>query len=113
MRGKSLKSLTLGLIAGTALSLAAAAAEAPSSNSNGATFVNSGTHSITLYARFGSNDGSCESQPKDQKVNVEPKQTVSVDSAGSPVCFCLQVPDRNTCPSGWATVKPGGTRHLM
>jgi hypothetical protein len=114
MRRMSMKSLTLGLIAGTALSLAAAAAEAPSGTSgNGATFVNGSSHAITLYARFGSNDGSCEGQPKDQTVTLDPKQSLSVDSGGSPVCFCLQVPDRNTCPSGWATVKPGGTRHLM
>jgi hypothetical protein len=111
MRRVSKKSLVLGLLAGTALSLAAAAAE-PSSG-NAATFVNSGNHRITLYTRYGANDSSCEGQPKDQTVTVDPKQSVTVDSGGSPVCFCLQVPDRNTCASGWATVKPGGTRHLM
>jgi hypothetical protein len=108
-----MKSLTLGLIAGAALSLAAAAAETPTgTGGNGATFVNGSNHSITLYARFGG-DGSCESQPKEQTVTLDPKQSLSVDSGGSAVCFCLKVPDRNTCPSGWATIKPGGTRHLL
>jgi hypothetical protein len=105
--------MALGLFAGLALSVAAVAAEAPAGNGNGATFVNGSNHSITLYTRYGANGGSCEAQPKDQKVTVDAKQTANVDSGGSPVCFCLQVPDRNTCPSGWETVKPGSTRHLL
>jgi hypothetical protein len=108
-----IKSLATGLIAGMAMALSAVAAETPApASGNGATFVNSGNHSVTLYTRFGS-DGSCESQPKDQTVTLEAKQTITVDSGGSSVCFCLQVPERATCGSGWIVVKAGGTRHLM
>jgi hypothetical protein len=120
MRRISSKSKTLGLIAGLALTAAtmataARAAETPSGTEaagSGATFVNSGNHHVTLYTRFGS-DGDCEGQPKEQTVNLDPKQTVSVDSGSSNVCFCTRVPDGRTCPSGWITVKPGGTKHLM
>jgi hypothetical protein len=115
----SRKSTVLGLAAGMALSLAgiaadvAKAAEMPSgSTTTGATFVNSSNHHVTIYTRFGA-DGSCEGQPKEQVVSLDAKQTVSVDSGGSNVCFCTRVPDNHACPSGWITVKPGGTKHLM
>src|SRR4051794_37690865 len=110
MRRVSRKSLALGLITGMALTLAAAAADTPAGS--GVTFVNGSNRHITFYTRFGS-DASCEGQPKAQTVSVEPNQTVSVDSGGSKVCFCLQVPERRGCPSGWAEVKAGGTRRLM
>lgn len=109
MRRVSRKSLALGLIAGAALSLAAAAADTPSGS--GVSFVNGSNHHITFYARYGS-DGSCENQPKAQTVSIESNQTVSVDSGSSKVCFCLQVPERGSCSTGWAEVKAGGTRHL-
>lgn len=114
MRRVFIKSLATGLIAGMAMAMSALAAETPAApaNSNGATFVNGGNHPVTLYTRFGA-EGSCESQPKDQTVTLEAKQTVTVDSGGSNVCFCLQVPERATCGSGWIVVKAGGTRHLM
>jgi hypothetical protein len=106
--------MVLGLVAGTALSMAAMAQETPgtSANGNGVTFVNGSSRQITFYTRFGSSGGSCEGQPKSQTVSIGPNQTVSVDSGDSKVCFCLQVPERRGCPSGWSEVKPGGTRHL-
>jgi hypothetical protein len=126
MRKMNTASMTLGLVAGLALTLAGAvttanaantanAAETPSTTdamTTGATFVNSGNHHVTLYTRFGS-EGDCEGQPREQVVNLDPKQTVSVDSGGSNVCFCTRVPDNRACPSGWIKVKAGGTKHLM
>jgi hypothetical protein len=107
--------MTMGLLAGLLLALSATAAETPSTannNTNGATFVNSSNHRVTIYARFGA-DGPCTDQPTEQVVNLDAKQTVSVDSDGKDVCFCARVPENRTCPSGWITVKPGSTRHLM
>ena len=111
-------SKTLGLLAGLTLMAATAvittparAAEMQSGNGSGATFINSGNHHVTVYARFGGS-GDCAAQPKEQKVDLDAKQTVSVDSGGSDVCFCTRVPDNNLCPSGWLTVKAGGTKHL-
>ena len=117
MRSLFSRSTVLGLVAGTALSMAAMAAqETPSTNTtpsgSGVTFVNGSSRQITFYTRFGSSGGSCEGQPKSQTVSIGPSQTVSVDSGDSKVCFCLQVPERRGCPSGWSEVKPGGTRHL-
>jgi type 1 fimbria pilin len=109
----SRKKVAAGLIAGMAMAMAAAAAETPSGTGTvGATFVNSSKHHVTIYTRFGA-DGSCEAQPKEQVVSLDPQQTVSVDSGGGSVCFCARVPENRACPSGWITVKPGGTRHLM
>ncbi|HEX3555858.1 MAG TPA: hypothetical protein VIA62_21795 [Thermoanaerobaculia bacterium] len=103
-------SLVLALVAGAVLSAAVFAADTPTGN--GVTFANGSNHGITLYARFGS-DASCEEKPKAQTVRVEPGQNTSLDSGSSSVCFCLQVPDRRTCPSGWIEVKAGGTRHFQ
>lgn len=98
----------LALVAGAALSVTAFAADTTDS---GVSFANKSNHHITLYARYG--DGSCESKPTAQTVSVEPGQTASLDSGSSSACFCLQVPDRRVCPSGWAEIKAGGTRSLM
>jgi hypothetical protein len=109
------KSLVLGLVAGTALSMAAMAQETPSTNANGngngVTFVNGSSRQLTFYTRFGS-DASCQALPKSQTVRIAPSQTVTVDSGGSKVCFCLQVPERRGCPTGWTEVQAGGTRRL-
>jgi hypothetical protein len=112
MRRLFSRSMALGLVAGTALSMAALAADAPAASGSGVTFVNGSSRQITFYTRFGSSGGSCEGQPKAQTVSIGPNQTVSVDSGDSKVCFCLQVPERRGCPSGWSEVKAGGTRHL-
>ncbi|HSS52143.1 MAG TPA: hypothetical protein VLX28_24640 [Thermoanaerobaculia bacterium] len=101
-------SLVLALVAGAVLSVAAFAADTAGS---GVTFANKSNHHITLYARYG--EGSCESKPNGQTVSVEPGQSASLDSGASTACFCLQVPDRRVCPSGWVEVKAGGTRNLM
>jgi hypothetical protein len=103
--------MVLGLVAGTALSMAAMAADAPADSGNGVTFVNGGSRQVTFYTRFGS-EASCQRLPKAQTVTIAPSQTVTVDSGGSKVCFCLQVPERRGCPSGWSEVKAGGTRRL-
>lgn len=106
------KSLVLGLVAGTALSMAAMAADTSNTaTGNGVTFVNGGDRQITFYTRFGS-EASCQGLPKAQTVTIAPSQTVTVDSGGSKVCFCLQVPERRGCPSGWSEVKAGATRRL-
>jgi len=114
MRKSFGKSLVLGLVAGAALSMAAMAADtqdATAASGNGVTFVNNGSRQLTFYTRFGS-DASCQGLPKAQTVSIAPGQTVTVDSGGSKVCFCLQVPERRGCPSGWSEVKAGGTRRL-
>jgi ABC-type phosphate transport system substrate-binding protein len=114
MRKSFGKSLVLGLVAGTALSMAAMAAETPETTpaaGNGVTFVNGSSRQLVFYTRFGS-EASCQSLPKAQTVSIAPNQTVTVDSGGSKVCFCLQVPERRGCPSGWSEVKAGGTRRL-
>ena len=100
----------LGLVAGAALSMAAAAADTPAAGT-GVTFVNGSNRQITFYTRFGS-DASCQGLPKSQTVSLGPNQTVTVDSGDSKVCFCLQVPERRGCPSGWSEVKAGSTRRL-
>jgi hypothetical protein len=127
MRKMTRISKSLSLVAGLALTLAGAlaaanAAEMPAKDmpakdkdmpaaGAGATFVNSSNHHVTVYTRFGA-EGDCAGQPKEQVVNLDAKQTVSVDSGGSNVCFCTRVPDGNACASGWITVKAGGTKHL-
>jgi hypothetical protein len=109
------KSMVLGLVAGTALSMAAMAAdtpaENPADNGTGVTFVNSSSRQLTFYTRFGS-EASCQSLPKTQTVSIAPTQSVTVDTGGSKLCFCLQVPERRGCPTGWSEVKAGGTRRL-
>jgi hypothetical protein len=105
------KSLVLGLVAGTALSMAAMAADTPADNGNGVTFVNNSSRQLTFYTRFGS-EASCQALPKAQTVSIAPSQSVTVDTGGSKVCFCLQVPERRGCPTGWSEVKAGGTRRL-
>lgn len=100
----------LGLIAGVALTAAALAADT-TSNGNGVTLVNGSNHHIYAYTRYG--DGSCEGKPKSQTASIEAGQSVTIDSGGSSVCFCLQVPERRTCASGWSEIKAGGTRHLQ
>ena len=110
MRKVSRRVSALGLIAGVALTAAALAADT-TSNSNGVTFVNGGNHHVYVYTRYG--EGSCEGKPQSQTASIEAGQSVSIDSGGSSVCFCLQVPERRGCPSGWSEVKAGGTRHLQ
>jgi hypothetical protein len=104
------------LLAGLTLMAATAVVTTParaadSAAGSGATFINSGNHHVTVYTRFGGS-GDCAAQPKEQKVELDAKQTVSVDSGGSDVCLCTRVPDNNLCPGGWLTVKAGGTKHL-
>ena len=108
MRSFTKRLLFLGLITSTALTAAASAADEMAGQ--GVSFVNAGNRRIEIYTRYGS-DKSCGRRPKRQTVVVGPEQTVSVDAGGS-LCFCLQVPERGTCATGWTEVEAGGTRTL-
>jgi hypothetical protein len=81
---------------------------APAAGS-GVTFVNDSKHAINLFARYGS-DEACTSRPKQMELNVAAGSSSTVDSGATKVCFCLDLPDRNNCPTGWIEVKPGGKR---
>jgi hypothetical protein len=77
----------------------------------GVTFQNDSTHAIEVYARFGA-DAACDHQPNQVEIQVAAGASGTVDSGSSKVCFCLDVPARNNCPSGWGQVKAGGKRVL-
>lgn len=93
---------------GTGALLAEDPPAAPAAGS-GVTFVNDSKHALNLFARFGS-DESCTSRPKQLELNVPAGSSSTVDSGATKVCFCLDLPDRNNCPTGWVEVKPGGKR---
>lgn len=105
--------LFLGLVASTTLAAAAGAADEMAGDmaGKGVSFVNGGDRRIELYTRYGS-DASCGKRPKRQTVNLGAQQTVTVDSGDSSVCFCLQVPERGTCATGWTEIKAGTSRRL-
>jgi hypothetical protein len=109
MRSFTKRMLFLGLITSTALTAASAAQDTMAGK--GVSFVNEGDRRIEIYTRYGS-DASCGRRPKRQTVIVAPEQTVTVDAEGS-ICFCLQVPERGTCATGWTEVEAGGTRRLQ
>ncbi|HLX06797.1 MAG TPA: hypothetical protein VKY89_02925 [Thermoanaerobaculia bacterium] len=75
----------------------------------GVTFQNESSQPVQLFARYGAGD-SCEHGSNQVELHVAPGSSSTVDSGDSKVCFCLAVPDRNTCPTGWTQVKPGGKR---
>jgi hypothetical protein len=77
--------------------------------SGGVTIQNDSNHAIVIFARYGS-EGSCEHAPNQVELNVAAGSSSTVDSGSSKVCLCLDIPDRNTCPTGWAQVKAGGKR---
>jgi len=136
------RSLALGLIAGVALTLSAAAQNigstqgatqgatqgttsttqdttqgtagtAGSGSGTGVTFVNGSNRRIDVYTQYGS-DASCGSKPQAKRITIDAGQSGVLDSGSSKACFCLKVPYRGTCPSGgWTEVKPGSTRRLM
>lgn len=123
------RSLALGLIAGVALTLAAAAQDTQGTTSNtqdttqgttgtmatgtGVTFVNGSNRRIDVYTQYGS-DASCGSKPQAKRITIDAGQSGVLDSGSSKACFCLKVPYRGTCPSGgWTEVKAGSTRRLM
>ncbi|HEY0557007.1 MAG TPA: hypothetical protein VGG20_22305 [Thermoanaerobaculia bacterium] len=108
---RKIRSLALGLFAGAALTVAAAAADTAAGT--GVTFVNGSNHRVDIYTRYGS-DAACDARPEAKKVAIDAGQNGVVDSGSSSVCYCLKVPDRGNCPSGgWLEVKAGGTRHLL
>ncbi len=76
----------------------------------GVTFVNNSHHDVQVFARYGGEDRTCMHQPKEMELHVAAGSSSSVDSGPSDVCFCLQIPDRNSCPDGWQTVKAGHKR---
>ena len=130
------RSLALGLIAGMALTLAAAAQNTGSTQGatqgttsttqdttqgttgtmatgTGVTFVNGSNRRIDVYTQYGS-DASCGSKPQAKRITIDAGQSGVLDSGSSKACFCLKVPYRGTCPSGgWTEVKAGSTRRLM
>ncbi|HXO28378.1 MAG TPA: hypothetical protein VOA80_13605 [Thermoanaerobaculia bacterium] len=97
--------LCIALGAGALLAQDKAAAPA----SGGVTIQNNSNHAIQVFARYGS-EGSCEHAPNQVELNVAAGSSSTVDSGSSKVCLCLDIPDRNTCPTGWAQVKAGGKR---
>ncbi|HEX4496225.1 MAG TPA: hypothetical protein VIE43_11210 [Thermoanaerobaculia bacterium] len=108
---RKIRSMALGLVAGAALTMAAAAADMAAGT--GVTFINGSNHHVDIYTRYGS-DAGCDFRPNEKKVGIDGGQTGTVDSGSSSVCYCLKVPERGTCPSGgWLQVKAGGTRHLQ
>jgi hypothetical protein len=84
---------------------------APAAGGGSVTFQNDSNHPIEIFARYGA-EASCEHGSKQIELHVAPGSSGTVDSGTSNVCFCLEIPDRNTCPSGWAQVKAGGKRVL-
>jgi hypothetical protein len=126
------RSLALGLIAGVALTLAAAAQNTTGTQGTtsttqdttqgttgtagtgaGVTFVNGSNRRIDVYTQYGS-DASCGSKPQAKKITIDAGQSGVLDAGSSSACFCLKVPYRGNCPSGgWAEIKAGGTRRLM
>jgi hypothetical protein len=74
----------------------------------GVTFQNASSHPLELFARYGGSN--CEHGSNQLELHVAPGSSSTVDSGSSNVCFCLDIPDRNTCPSGWGQVKAGGKR---
>ncbi|HVT58306.1 MAG TPA: hypothetical protein VHR45_07890 [Thermoanaerobaculia bacterium] len=104
------KALLTALIASSVLSVGAAlAADVPSGG--GVTFVNESNHDLTLFVRYGS-DASCARRPKQQELKIAAGQSASVDSGDSKVCMCIDVPERNTCPTGWSDIAPGAKRRF-
>jgi hypothetical protein len=83
----------------------------PAAAGGGVTFQNASNHAIEVYARFGA-DGTCDHQPNQVEIQVAAGASGTVDSGSSKVCFCLDVPARNNCPTGWGEVKAGGKRVL-
>ena len=80
-----------------------------SGGGGGVTIQNNSQHTIQVFARYGS-EGSCEHAPNQVELAVPAGASSTVDSGTSKVCLCLDIPDRNTCPSGWTQVKAGGKR---
>ncbi len=75
----------------------------------GVTFQNESGQAVVVFARYGAGD-ACEHMSNQVELQVASRSSSTVDSGDSKVCFCLVVPDRNTCPTGWAQVKAGGKR---
>ncbi len=104
-----LASLAICVVLGTGVVLAQKDAGGMPA-SGGVTLVNNSNHNITIFARFGSDDASCEHKPSQLEINVPAKGNSTVDSGTTKVCFCLDIPSRDTCPQGWGQIKAGGKR---
>ena len=107
MQGGRMKKVVLALSAGLLLSLGVVAA-AEDSASGPVTLVNQSNHPLKVWAKYGSDD-RCEAQPKTSEINIAPGESQTVDVT-SKACVCLEVPERNMCPSGWQTIKAGAKR---
>jgi hypothetical protein len=102
----SFKKLTVVVMAGLLLLAIAALAETPAGS--GVTLVNQGNHSLHVYVKYGA-EGSCETQPKTSELTIDAGQSQMIDTA-TKACVCLQVPERNTCETGWQEIKAGAKR---
>jgi hypothetical protein len=103
-----LGTVTLCTALGAGALLAQDKAAAPAAG-GGVTFQNDSNHPIQVFARYGS-DQACVRRPNQVELQVAPGTSSTVDSGSTKVCFCLDVPDRNSCSTGWTEVKPGGKR---
>ncbi len=101
-----------GLIGALALTAAlATGALATAATTGGVTFMNGSNHRVDLYTRFGGS--SCDSATTAKKVTVDAGQSSAVDSGDAKVCYCLDVPERSTCPGGWLQAPAGSTQRLQ
>lgn len=78
---------------------------------SGVTFQNDSDHKVRVFARYGSDD-VCRRRAKEVELIVAAGTSSTVHSGAFTVCFCLDVPQRNSCPTGWSEVEPGGRRVL-
>ena len=105
-----LGTVTLCTALGAGALLAQDKAAAPAAGGGGGvTFQNDSSRPVQVFARYGS-DAACVRRPNQVELQVAPGTSSTVDSGSTKVCFCLDVPDRNTCSTGWTEVKPGGKR---
>jgi hypothetical protein len=108
MRGGSAKKVVVALGAGLLLSMGAVAVADEAATSGPVTLVNQSNHPIKVWAKYGS-DERCEAQPKTTEINIAAGESQTVDVT-TKACVCLEVPERNMCPSGYQMIKAGAKR---
>jgi hypothetical protein len=94
-----------------ALAMLFSAGLAGAATTGGVSFKNASDHRVDIYTRYGGS--SCLGAATAQKVSVDAGQSASVDSGDAKVCYCLIVPERETCPGGWLQASPGSTQRLQ
>ena len=79
---------------------------------NGVTFMNEGGSTVQVFARFGQ-ENECADKAQAAKIKIKGGETTSVDTAGAPLCYCLERPDRhNNCSTGWFKADAGAKLRL-